>query len=451
MDTDKLGKENITKLLLKLAAPSVLGSLVFSLYMITDVIFIERTCGTTALAGVYITYPVYMIMTAFSNMLGLGTASIISRLLGAKDLEGVKKTFGNYLLLVFASAIFATGFNLIFAKQILQLFGATQNTLPYAMQYMSILFAGALFFMFGDSSNAIIRSEGGAKYTMTWIIISSLANVALDWYFMIPLKMGVTGAALATLIAGIMVFVANIYYFAHIKTKINLMEAHFQLEWKTTKNIFKTGLSTFTAQFVNSSRVAVLNHSLGIYGGDLAIAAYGILMNLFMFISIPIFGLMQGMQPILGYNYGAKQYKRAKESIILTLKWGTIFISVVSLVLIIFSNQIISVFSRDPQLIKMASFALILFCITNPLTAIQMISGGIFQSLGKAKQATILPMVRQLFILIPLIIVLPRFFGLNGIWYAFPVSDIIGVTIVGAILWRELQRFDKLILQNAKL
>ncbi|MFA5165920.1 MAG: MATE family efflux transporter [Candidatus Paceibacterota bacterium] len=449
MDSEKLGKDNVISLLFKLALPSIMGSLVFSLYMITDAIFIERNCGTTALAGVFITFPAYMIMTSFSNMLGLGAASMISRFLGEKNLEGVKKAFGNYLLLVFASAIFVTTVSLVFMKPILQVFGASSSTLPFSMEYMRIIFAGALFFMFGDSSNAIIRSEGGAKYTMTWIIISSLTNVFLDWYFMVPLKMGVTGAALATLLAGVMLFVANIYYFARIKTKINLAEAHFRLDPQISKNIFKVGFSTFTAQFVNSGRAAILNHLLAFYGGDLAIAAYGILMNIFMFIAIPISGLMQGMQPILGYNYGAKLYKRAKESMILTLKWGTIFITIVSLLLIAFPKNILAIFTTDQALIEMTAFALILFSITNPLTAIQMISGGIFQALGKAKQATILPLIRQLFILIPLIVVLSKFWGLNGIWYSFPLADIFGVIIVGYILLRELKRFDKLIAKTA--
>lgn len=449
MDSEKLGKDNILSLLFKLSVPSVLGSLVFSLYMITDAIFIERNCGTTALAGVYITFPAYMIMTAFSNMLGLGAASLISRFLGEKNYDGVKKAFGNYLSLVLGGAIVVTALSLIFMEPILKTFGATATTLPFSIQYMKIIFAGALVFMFGDSSNAIIRSEGGAKYTMTWIIISSLANVFLDWYFMVPLKMGVTGAALATLIAGFILFAANIFYFSHIKTKINLMEAHFMLDLKITKNIFKTGLSTFTAQFVNSGRAAILNHLLAFYGGDLAIAAYGILMNIFIFLAIPISGLMQGMQPILGYNYGAKQYKRAKESMILTLKWGTIFISVVSLILVLFPSAVLSIFTTDQELIKMASFALVLFSVTNPLTAIQMISGGIFQALGKAKQATFLPLIRQLFILIPLILILSKFWGLAGIWYSFPLADIFGIIIVGYILLREFKRFDKLIAQTA--
>ncbi len=438
----ELENQNIDKLLWKQSLPAALGMIISSLYNIVDAIFIERGAGALALAGVFVTFPMFIMITAFSNMIGIGSASIISRALGANDKEKINKVLGNYTLLILISGIAISFFGYIFLKPLLLLFGATAQIIDFSASYMSIIFLGSFFYMFMTSANALIRAEGRAKFAMFILIVSSLLNIPFDYYFIFILKMGVAGAAIATVLSIFIGFLMSIYYFSMKDTHLNFSDANFGFDWPIAKEIFSVGSSVFARQLAMSTRSVILNHSLAIYGGDLAIAAFGIMVNIFIFLSVPIFGLMQGMQPIIGYNYGAKKYKRVLETAQKAVFWATI-ISIISWGLLVFAPKPMAmIFTKDIDLLEKTVMTIIITSLMQPLIGFQMIAGSMFQALGKAKKALIVPLVRELIALIPCILILPRFFGFIGILIAFPIADVLGAICVSIFFHKELKEIE---------
>jgi len=434
---------DIGKLLWKQSVPAAIGMIISSLYNIVDAIFIERGSGAIALAGVFVTFPMFVMISSFSSMIGIGSASIISRALGAKDKEKVNKVLGNYLILICLSGIFVTITGLIFLKPLLLLFGATPQIYEYAYSYMQVIFAGSFFYMFMTSSNALIRSEGGAKFAMALLVVSSVLNIPLDYLFIFPLKMGVAGAAIATIISIFAGFLMTIYYFGFKETHLNFSDAVLKTDKGIIKEIFSVGSSIFTRQLAMSTRSVILNHSLAIYGGDLAIAAFGIMVNVFIFLSVPIFGLMQGMQPIAGYNYGAHKYSRLKETVKKSIFWATV-ISVLSWIFLVFlPKPMAAIFTQNQELLEKTIITIVITSLLQPVVGFQMIVGSMYQALGKAKEALVVPLVRELIALIPCIIILPKYFGFMGILIAFPVADFLGALVVYFFYKKEMEKIDK--------
>jgi putative MATE family efflux protein len=439
----ELGTQNISKLLWKQSFPAALGMIVSSLYNIVDAIFIERGSGPIALAGVFVTFPLFITITAFSNMLGIGSGSIISRALGSKDQEKINKVLGNYLLLIIGAGIFITIGGLVFLKPLLLAFGATVNIFDYAYSYMQVIFIGSFFYIFMTSSSALIRAEGRAKFAMTILIVSSILNIPLDYLYIFVFKMGVVGAAIATVISIFVGFLMSVWYFAFKETHLNFGTAIMKPDIKIIKEIFSVGFSAFVRQIIMSSRSVLLNRSLAFYGGDLAIAGYGIMVNVYIFLSVPIFGIMQGLQPIAGYNYGAHNYSRLKEVIKKAISWATI-ISVLSWVLLVFAPQpLAAIFTKDQSLLDKTILIIVITSLLQPVVGFQMVAGSMFQALGKAKKALIVPLVRELIALIPCILILPKFFGFMGILMAFPVADFLGAVVVYFFYYKELKIIDK--------
>jgi len=422
-------EERISKLLLRQSLPASVGMLVMTLYNIVDTIFIGRGVGVEGLTAVALSFPLIMLIGSVAQSFGVGFSSIISRSLGARDYDRAHQALGTFLSLALVAGLFFSGIFGLFLRSILLFLGASSTVLPLAYSYAHIIILGSIFFIFTAGGNNIIRSIGEARVAMQAMILSALTNVVLDSIFIFYFKMGIAGAAWATVIAWVVSF---LYIFSYIffrngsfKLKIN----HFYLKFSLLKEGLAVGASSFARQVSTSIMSVVLNKSLAVYGSDLAIAAFGIIMRVAMLILMPVFGIVQGMQPIIGTNYGAKQIKRVKKVTILAIKVASLFCFLAFSVVFIFPKQLVGIFTSDYDLLTYSVRTLRIFILVFPLVGFNSIAGGFFQALGRAKPALFIALLRQIIILIPLMLILPLFLGLDGLYYSFPIADIITVII----------------------
>ena len=437
-----LGKEPINKLLLKLSSPAVIGMLVMTLYNVVDSIFIGKGVGKLGLAGVAVVFPFFMFIMAIAQGLGIGASSIISRKFGENNLKSAQQTFGNFISLILIFSITATSLGLIFSDKILIFLGSTKTILPYAKDYFNIILFGMFFQVFIMSSNNIIRAQGDAKIAMKVMIIGAIINLILDPIFIFIFKLGMAGAAYSTVLSHIITFLFSINYFISDKSLLSLSFENLKLKLKVIKKIFIIGFSSFARQSSMGILGILMNHTLKFHGGDLAIAAYGIIFRMFMILMMPAMGILQGSLPIIGYNYGAKKFKRVKKCLILAIKSSTTIIFIVYSLIMIFPTFFVSLFTNDSELINLTIKALRIVILFFPLVAFQTITGGYFQAIGKAKLAIIISLLRQILILIPLIIILPYFLKLQGIWVSFPIADLLAFIITFIILKKEFTILD---------
>ena len=437
----QLGTESIKKLLVRLSLPATIGMIVNALYNLVDTIFVGRGVGFLGIAGLSIAFPIQMVIMAFAFMVGIGASSAVSRNLGSGNLEKAEKIAGNsvVLIIMILSVIVTLGF--LFTDPLLRFFGATETILPYSRDYIQIILGGSIFFAFAMSSNNLIRSEGNAKVAMFSMIIGTGLNIILDPIFIFTFNMGIKGAAWATVIAQFVSFLYITNYFLSGKSSLKIQPHHLKPDFGIIKEILTIGSPAFVRQISGSVLAIIMNNSLGFYGGDIAITVYGIINRVMMFLLMPLFGVIQGMQPIIGFNYGAKLYGRVKETVKLSLI-VTISFSTFSWVLTqLFPGVILSVFTTESEVLSLGTTAVRIIFLAIPIIGVQIISGALFQALGKAKPAFVLSILRQLIILIPLVLILPKMgFGLIGIFIAFPVSDIVSTIISGFILKHELAK-----------
>jgi len=433
-----LANESIGKLLLKLSLPATIGMIVMSLYNVVDAIFVGRGVGTYGIAAIAISFPIQMIIMAISMTMGIGGASIISRSLGAKDKEKAELTYGNIITSAIILSIIITILCTIFITPILKLFGATPTLLPYSIQYLQVIIYGTVFTLLAMSQNNVVRSEGNANVAMYTMIISAVLNAIMDYFFIFWFRWGLTGAALATVISQAITVMWLFGYFFSGKSSIRLHRKNLIPNSKIIKEMFAIGASSFARQVTGSIMVAILNVTLAIYGGDIIIAAFGIISRVTMFTLMPMFGIIQGMQPILGFNYGAKNLSRVKEVLRLSIISST-SISIIGFVIFIsMPTGIIKIFTNDPQLIGIASDALRIIILATPLIGFQVVGASLFQAIGRARPAFFLSICRQLLFLIPLVIILPKFLHLTGIWISFPIADTLAFIVTYVMYKREI-------------
>ena len=436
-----LGTEDIKKLLIKLSLPATIGMIVNALYNLVDTIFIGRGVGYIGIAGLSVSFPIQMFIMAFSFMVGIGASSAVSRNLGSGNLERAEKIAGNSYVMITIIVTFIVIIGYAFTDQLLRIFGATETILPYARDYIQIIFAGSIFFSFAMSSNNLIRSEGNAKVAMFAMIIGTGLNIILDPIFIFGLNLGIKGAAWATVISQFISFLYILNYFKSGKSSLKIQPHHLKLELSIVKEIISVGFPAFFRQVNGSILAIVMNNTLGTFGGDIAITIYGIINRVMMFLLMPLFGVVQGMQPIVGFNFGAKKFDRVKETVKLSIISTTIFATFGWLLAQLFPTFIISIFTTEKEVIKLGAEAIHYIFLVIPVIGIQIISSALFQALGKAKPAFVLSVLRQMIILIPLVIILPRFgFGLTGVFIAFPISDVISTIISGFMLKHEVDK-----------
>jgi MATE family, multidrug efflux pump len=436
-----LATENIKKLLTRLSTPAVVGMMVMALYNLVDTIFVGRGVGAFALAGLAITFPITMITMGIAQAIGFGGASIVSRNLGSDNIERADRTYGNVFLLAVGISFVLMFIGVLGARPLAYLFGATPAIIGYAVSYLRIVFLGLVFFTFAVSSNNIVRAEGNAKVAMITMLVSAGINLVLDPIFIFKFGWGVEGAAWATVIAQVFTAVYLAYYFFGGKSILKISFKHFRLERSIVKEIFAIGASSLSRMVSGSVVLILVFHSLGNYGGEYAIAVFGILNRILMFILMPLFGIAQGLQPIIGFNYGAKNYQRVHEAVAISLRGSTIIAMTCFLILYIFPAQIISIFNNDPQLISIGAKGMRIASLALGLIGLQVIGATLFQAIGKAFPAFILATSRQIIFLVPLLLILPLFFKLNGVWMSFPIADLLAAGLAAILISREMKNF----------
>lgn len=429
----QLGSEKVSTLLMNLSIPAMVGMLVMAAYNLADAIFIGRGIGTLGLAAVSIAFPVQMIIMAIAGAFGMGGASVISRRLGEGKKEEADHTMGNVITMVFLTSLLLAVCGLLFVNPILIFFGSTNTILPFAEDYLSIILIGSIFIGFAMSTNNIARAEGNARIAMLTMIVSAVVNVILDPIFIFALKMGMQGAALATIIAQASAAVFMAYYFFSGRSSLSIGLHHLIPNLSILKETLTIGSAAFVRQTAGSLTFMVVNHMLGNYGGDVAVAIYGVVNRLAMIMLMPMMGIVQGMQPIVGFNYGAGSMTRVNETVKLALKYSTYISAGAFLIMMIFPAYLIRVFSTDTELIIGGTAAMRIMFAAAFLIGAQMIAGGFYQALGKARQALILSMARQILFLIPLVLILPILWTLNGVWLAFPLADFLAFMITACI------------------
>lgn len=438
----RLGEEKISKLLMEFSIPAIIGMVVNTLYNIVDRMYIGniKDIGGLALTGVGITMPIMTIIMAFGMLIGIGTSARISLKLGEHKREEAEKHLGNAFTLIIIASVLITIIGLVFMHKILGLFGASADTEVYAREYMQIIFFGTIFNMLSFGLNHSIRSDGSPKIAMLSMLIGAGTNIILDPIFIFVFGMGVRGAAIATVISQIVSTIWILYYFTKGKSNLKIKREYLSLDKAIVLSIFSIGVSPFSMQIAQSVVQVLANNALKTHGGDLAIGAMTIINSVAMIFMMPIFGLNQGSQPIIGYNYGAEKYKRVKQAVKSATIVATIIVSIGWIITQTAPHLLISIFNRDEQLVGIASTGMRIFLFMLPVVGAQVISSNYFQSIGKAKISMFLSLLRQVILLIPCLIILPKIFGLTGVWLAGAVSDGLSSLITLIIFFMSVRK-----------
>lgn len=440
MDSSKqLGEERVRHLIFKFSIPAIVGMLVNAIYNVVDRIFIGNFVGPEAFAGTMVTYPYMMIVIAFTMLIGLGATALVSIRLGEGKREEAEKILGNAFSLLLFTAVTLSLLTFIFLTPILKAFGASSVTLPYASDYLKIILFGFGFQLLGFGMNNFIRAEGRPRIAMNTMLIGAILNIILDAVFIVGFNMGVKGAALATVIAQFVSMVWVLRYFFYDFSVLKLKRENTVLKKNIVSSILALGSAQFSIQLANSLITLLFNRSFASYGGDLAISAFGIVNSLMIMTLMPIFGINQGAQPIIGYNYGAKKYDRVRSALKLAILGATV-ISTTGFFLSQFAPRYLaSFFSESEQLTSLAMHGIRINFLMFPIVGFQIISSNYFQATGKPRKALFLSLLRQVIVLIPAILILPRFFGVEGIWYAMPLSDLLASLLTGTFILKEIK------------
>lgn len=439
-----LGEESISKVLFKLSVPATIGMIVQALYNLVDTIFVGRALGPESvqgIAGITIAFPIQMIIMGVALTIGIGSASIISRSLGAKDYRRADITLGNAISAILVLSLLVTVLGTIYIVPLLKLFGATDTILPFAYDYTRIILYGTIVFAFSMTVNNIVRAEGNAKVAMLTMVISAGLNIILDPIFIFGLGMGIKGAAIATVISQAVSAIYLVHYFSSGMSSLNFHVGDLMPHPDVFMETISIGASSFARSASSSLMVIVINNVLAIYGGDIPIAVFGVVNRLFMFTFMPMIGIVQGLQPIVGFNYGAKNFERVVSSTSLAIKITTVISIAGFLLLFLFPSQMFSIFTTDQQLIDAGKSATRIMVLALPFVGFQIVGASIYQTLGKARPAFILSISRQVLFLIPLVLILPHFFQLNGVWIAFPISDGLSFLVTFIMLAKEYSSF----------
>lgn len=442
----ELGTERISTLLRKYAVPGIIAMIASSLYNMVDSIFIGHipNVGAYAISGLAVTFPLMNLSTALGTLVGVGGQTMVSVLLGQKNYDGAQKVLSNVLSLNTIIGVVFTTLCLIFLDPILYFFGASENTLPFAREYMVIILLGNVITHLYFGLNGVIRASGNPKTAMGLTIFTVTANAILDPVFIYVFDLGVKGAAIATVICQALALAYTIIFFLDKKNFLHFGKRIFQLDRHIAKASLSIGLGPFLMHFASCFVSIFINQQLRKYGGDLSIGAYGISNRItFMFLMINL-GFNQGMQPIASFNYGARQYKRVREVFWLTTKWMCLMSVICFLVSEFLTTPAVRLFTEDSVMIEKADNALRLMNLMVWCVGFGMVSGNFFQSLGMVKKSIFLSLTRQLLFLVPLVFLLPLWLGENGVWLAFPVSDFLSVVCAAVLIINILRKFDKL-------
>lgn len=434
-----LGTDKLFPLLIKMSVPAIIGMMVGAFYNVADTIFVGRGVGAMAIAGLSIAFPIQMIVHALAKMIGVGGASIISRRLGEKNHEAASRALGTALASGTCIVLAVSGAIAVFRTPILRVFGATETILPYAAEYLDTVLWGFPFIAFSMMGNDLLRSEGRAKTAMGTMLIGMILNIILDPIFIFVFDMGIRGAALATVISQGCSFLWVLLFYVRRRGSVALHSRDLRINVVQLGEMVLLGVPNAVQMAGMSILAMIVNNTLAKVGGDVAISTYGMIHRLLSFIIMPILGLSQGFQPIAGYNYGAKDFVRVKHILLLTAFSAVALASGFYACIRLFPEAFIGMFTTDAELISLAAGALMIMSMAMPIMGLQIVASVYFQAIGKGIHALFLGLSRQFLILIPTVLILPRIYGLNGVWASFPVSDCLSTVITMTVLVFEIR------------
>ena len=436
--SNSFSSESIGKLLIKQALPASIGILVMSLNILIDTIFVGHWIGSQAIAAINVVLPVSFFIAALGMAIGIGGSSIISRALGANDKSKALLTFGNQVNMTIILTLILVFFGLNFIDNIIPVFGGKGTIFEPAKIYYRIVLYGVPFLALSMMGNTVIRAEGKPKFAMYAMMIPSVTNLLFDYIFINIMYLGMMGAAWATTGSYILCFIFIFWFFISDNSEMKVLIHHFKLKKSIVYQISSLGSVTLSRQAVVSITYLLMNNILFDFGGETSITSYAIVSRMLMFALFPIFGITQGFIPIAGYNYGAKNYYRVKQIIRISIIYAMIIAFFVFVLLIGFPELITRIFTTDPLVIEKTPTAMRWVFAATPIIAIQLIGAAYFQAIGKATPALLLTLSRQGFFFIPLIFILPLWYGELGVWIAFPVSDVLSTSLTAYVLYREV-------------
>lgn len=437
----ELGTERIPKLLRQYAIPAIIAMTASSLYNMVDSIFIGHGVGTLAIAGLALTFPLMNLGAAFGSLVGVGASTSISVLLGQKNYEMARNVLGNVVTLNTIIGVVYMVLVYLFLDPILYFFGASDQTLPYAREYMEIILLGNVVTHMYLGLNAVQRASGFPKQAMQATIFTVIINTILDPIFIYLFDLGIRGAAIATIIAQFLALCWLLKMFSNKNNVVHFAKGSYKLVRRIVKDILSIGAAPFSMNLAACLVVIVINQGLQKYGGDLAIGAYGIVNRIaFIFVMI-VMGLNQGMQPIAGYNFGAKKFDRVHKVLITTIICATCVTTTGFLIAQFIPDVFILLFTSDPELINICKTGTRIVFAVFPIVGFQMVTGNFFQSVGMAGKAIFLSLSRQLIFLLPCLLILPTFLGVNGVWWSMPISDAMSSIIASFLLVNQIKKF----------
>ena len=442
-----LGILPVNKLLGQYAVPAIIAMTASSLYNMVDSIFIGHGVGAMAISGLALTFPFMNLSAAFGAMVGVGASTLISVKLGQKDYQSAQQIFGNVITLTIILGLLFSVVSLAFLDPILYFFGASAETLPYAREYMQIILAGNIITHSYLTLNSVLRSVGYPRLSMNATILAVVVNTILNPLFIYGFGWGIRGSAIATVLAQTISLLWQMKVFSNPAELVHFKHGIYKLKSRIVKETLGIGMSPFLMNTCACLIVILINRGLGQYGGDLAIGAYGIVNRVaFLFIMIVI-GLNQGMQPIAGYNYGAQKFDRVLKVLRITMLWGTLVTTAGFLVGELMPEWCAQAFTTDEELIDIAAKGMRIVVMFYPLIGMQMVTTNFFQSIGQAGKSIFLSLTRQLLFLVPLLIILPQFMGVKGVWLAMPSADAISCIVTGTMLIIQYRKFKQLALK----
>ncbi|MGB3606905.1 MAG: MATE family efflux transporter [Psychroserpens sp.] len=434
-----LGTQPIGKLLIKQALPASIGILVMSLNILVDTIFVGNWIGATAIAAINVVLPVSFFIAALGMSIGIGGSSIISRALGANNDTKALKTFGNQITLTLLLTITMVVFGLLFVDDIVVAFGGKGAMFEPAKIYYKVVLYGVPLLALSMMGNTVIRAEGKPKFAMYAMMIPSVSNLVLDYILINVLDFGMEGAAWATTLSYFFCFAFIVWFFLSKHSELKIDLSHFGLDRPIVSEISSLGFVTLARQAVVSVTYLFMNNILYDLGGETSVTAYAIVGRMLMFALFPVFGVTQGFLPIAGFNYGAQKYDRVKATIYTALKYAAGLATLVFIMLMIFPVAITKLFTTDLEVVRQTPPAMRWVFAATPIIAVQLIGAAYFQAVGKAIPALLLTLTRQGFFFIPLIFILPKFYGELGVWISFPIADVLATIVTGFFLHREMR------------
>lgn len=444
-----LGTDSLGKLLFRYAMPAIIAQVAASLYNIVDSIFVGQGVGPLAITGLALTMPMMNLTAAFGAMVGAGSAALTSIRLGQGNKPAAENILGNVVLLNVVLGVVLMVFGLYYLDDLLYFFGASEQTIPYAREYMRIILYGNVITHMFHGLNCMLRVAGYPNKAMVITIISVALNAVLDAVFILWLKWGIAGSAWATVISQLVSLAIQLAHFSRPDSFLRFRSGIFKFRWDIVKGIIGVGMAPFMIQSCACVVVILVNTKLREYGGDLSIGAYGIANRVAFLFTMVVMGLTQGMQPIVGYNYGARKYDRVMRTLWMTVGWAVATTTFGFLVCEVFPYQVVRMFVSEDgtgdatTLIEASARGLRLLVMMLPIVGFNIVAGNFFQHIGKPKRAIILSVSRQLLFIVPLLFLLPPVFDVDGVWYAIPIADFASTVLAAVLLWLQLRKFKQ--------